>query len=231
MNEIKPISTHVKKLDINLNYGELYFENGNEFTIRIDSKYENDFSVEENENCLSIHDERKKKRIPFTNRNNEPSIVKLTIPTDFSFERIQITTGAGELHADILQTAKLIIKMGAGEFHIKQLSVSDSASIDGGAGEIHVENGKIHNLSMSFGAGEVQMHAALTGDSRVSAGVGELNLALIGNPADYTATIAKGIGHCSVSGFTSCHGGTYGDGPNKLKINGGIGEINVSFAQ
>ena len=43
MNEIKPISPEIKKLDINLNYGELYCENGDTFTIQIDSKYENDF--------------------------------------------------------------------------------------------------------------------------------------------------------------------------------------------
>ena len=229
MNEIKPISVEIKQLDINLNYGELYFENGDTFTIQINSKYENDFYVEEHADCLKIYDERKKKRIPFANRNNEPSIIKLTIPTDFLFEKIRITTGAGELHADTLQTEKLNIKMGAGEFHIKQLSVSDSTIIDGGAGEIWVANGNLHNLSMSFGAGEVNMHAAITGDSHISTGVGELNLTLIGNQNDYSATISKGIGHCNVSGFTSCQGGTYGDGPNKVKISGGIGEIKITI--
>ena len=230
MNEIKHISAEVKQLDINLNYGELYFENGDEFTIQIESKYENDFCIAEKGDCLKILDERKNKRIPFVNRNNERSTVKLTIPTDFLFERIRITTGAGELYADTIQTAQLITKMGAGEFHIKQLSVFDYATLDGGAGEIEVENGNLHNLSMSFGAGEVNMHAVITGNSQINAGVGELNLALLGNPSDYSATISKGIGHCSVRGFNTCHGNTYGDGPNKLKISGGVGEINISFA-
>ncbi len=231
MNEVKQILTEITNLDINLNYGELYFENGDKFTVQIDSKYENDFYIEENGDCLSIRDERKKKRIPFSNKNNERSMVKLTLPEDFSFEKIRLTTGAGELNADSIKTAQLNVKIGAGEFHIKHLLVSDCANIDGGAGEIWVGDGNIHNLSMSFGAGEVHMHAAVTGNSQISAGVGELHLALIGNPDDYSATIAKGIGHCSVSGFTSCHSGTYGDGPNKLKISGGVGEISVSFAK
>ena len=177
---------------------------------------------------MQIFDKRKEKRIPFRKRNHEHSMIKLTIPTDDSFERIQITTGAGEVYADKIQTARLHIKMGAGEFHIKDLFVSESCNIDGGAGEIWIDNGSIHNLSMSFGAGEVHIHTAITGNSKISAGVGELHLALLGNPNDYSATISKGIGHCHVNGFTTCHGGTYGDGSNKLRISGGIGEIHVS---
>lgn len=228
MNELKPISTDIKALDMNLNYGELYFENGDTFTIHIESNYEDDFYVEEQNNCLHIFDKRKEKRFPFRNRTLEHSMIKLTIPTDYSFEKIQITTGAGEVYADKIQTARLQIKMSAGEFHIKDLFVSESCNIDGGAGEIWIDNGSIHNLSMNFGAGEVHIHTAITGNSKISAGVGELHLALLGNPNDYSATISKGIGHCRISGFTNSHSGTYGDGPNKLRISGGIGEIHVS---
>ena len=230
MNEIKQLSTEIKQLDINLNYGELYFEKGEAFAVYIESKFETDFRIENHGDCFCIWDERKNKRIPFVNRNNERSIIKITIPKNHSFEKIQLTTGAAELKADTIQTAQLHIKMGAGELHINHLNVSDCAKIDGGAGEICIESGAIHNLSMSFGAGEVNIQAAITGTSQISAGVGELNLQLAGNPEDYSAIISKGIGHCSVSGFNSFHGSTYGDGPNKLKISGGVGEICVSFA-
>ncbi|MBR2044835.1 MAG: DUF4097 family beta strand repeat protein [Agathobacter sp.] len=229
MGELMHVATEIKELDINLNYGELYFEKGESFAIFVESNSENDFSIEENGNCLSIWDERKKKHISFSNKKNEHSMIKIMIPENMYFEKIRLTTGAVEFHADTIQTGRLIIKMGAGEFHINHLCVSDFAQIDGGAGEIEVENGTIHNLTMSFGAGEVNMHAAITGDSQISAGVGELNLKLIGYPEDYSATISKGIGHCHISGFTNFNGNTYGNGANKLKISGGVGEISVSF--
>lgn len=229
MNEIMQVSTEIKELDINLNYGELYFEKGEQLAVILESDSENDFSVEEKENCLCIQDERKKKHIPFSNRNNKHTIVKIMIPENMCFEKIRLTTGAIEFQADSIQTNRFIAKMGAGEFHIHHLNVTDCAQIDGGAGEVEVENGTIHNLDMSFGAGEVNMHAAIIGNSQISAGVGELNLKLIGNPEDYSTIISKGIGHCRISGFTSYNGNTYGNGTNKLKISGGVGEISVSF--
>lgn len=229
MNKMVNVSSWVKELDIDLNYGELYFENGQEFSLQIECTEENEIFAEENGVCLRIWNERKNKRITISQKHTDPLIVKITIPEGTSFEKVRLETGAVEFTADTLIVDSLIAKMGAGEFQIENLQVSNFAQIDGGAGEITIENGTIHNLNMNLGAGEVGVTAAITGDSKINAGVGELVLKLLGSPDDYSATITKGLGSCAVNGFTYCNGNTYGDGENHLKVSGGVGSVNVSF--
>lgn len=231
MNELITITNEIKKIDISLNYGEIFFTTGETFSAVCENMPEEDFEIKENGASLSIHDKRKGNIRLFGKKQEYTPVIRIEVPEQHIFENISLATGASEIHAESLTAHTLSLKMGAGEFHVKECNVSDHATIESGAGEVHVGTGNIHNLNISSGAGEIHIQAALTGDSHITAGVGEIHLQLLGNPDDYSATISKGLGRICVSGFSSGNGMTYGSGPNHIKVSGGVGEICVNFPE
>lgn len=229
MNKTVNVSNGVKELDIDINYGELYIEKGETFSLEIECTERHEIFAEEDGSRLTIWSERMKKQIHISQKHTDRIIVKMTIPEGMRFEKVRLVIGAVTLNVDALVTDCFVAKKGAGEFQIGYLEVLDFAKIDGGAGEICIEDGKIHNLKMHLGAGAVSVQAEITGNSEIDTGVGAVDLVLLGNPEDYSVTMTKGFGSCSINGFSYCNGSTYGDGPNHLKVSGGVGEVNVSF--
>ena len=229
MNDLISTTNGINKIDISLNFGEIYFTTGETFSTIYENMPAEDFEIKEEGDCLSIKDKRKGNVRLFGKKQEYSPVIRITVPTAHTFEAIRLSSGASEIHAETLTSHSLSLKMGAGEFHVKECNVSDQASIESGAGEVHVGTGHIHNLNISSGAGEIHIQAAITGDSYITAGVGEIHLQLLGNPDDYSATISKGIGRLCVSGFTSGNGMTYGTGPNHIKVSGGVGEIELTI--
>ncbi len=231
MNNLTTIANQINNINISLNHGEIYFTIGEAFSAVYENIIEEDFEIKEEGNCLSIQDKRKGNIRLFGKKHDYSPVIRITVPVQHTFEKITLATGASEVHAETLTTHTLSLKMGAGEFHVNELNVSNYASIESGAGEVHVNTGHIHNLEISSGAGEIHLLASLTGDSYITTGVGEIHLQLLGNPDNYSATIAKGIGRLCVNGFTSGNGMTYGTGPNHIKVTGGVGEIHIDFPE
>lgn len=231
MNDLITITNEIKNITIHLNHGEIFFTNGDTFSVVYENMPAEDFEIKEEGNNLSIQDKRKGNIRLFGKKYDYSPVIRITVPTQHTFDKISLATGASEIHAETLTSHSLSLKMGAGEFHVKECNVSDHAAIESGAGEVHIGTGNIHNLNISSGAGEIHIQAAITGNSYITAGVGEIHLQLLGNPDDYSATISKGIGRLCVSGFTSGNGMSYGTGPNHIKVTGGVGEIHVDFPE
>lgn len=231
MNDLISTTKEINTIDISLNFGEIYFTTGEVFSTIYENMPEEDFEIKEVGDCLSIQDKRKGNIRLFGKKQEYSPVIRITVPTAHTFESIRLSSGASEIHAEALTTHALSLKMGAGEFHIKECNVSDHASIESGAGEVHVGTGNIHNLNISSGAGEIHIQSTITGDSYITAGVGEIHLQLLGSPDDYSTTISKGIGRLCINGFTSGNGMTYGSGPNHIKVSGGVGEICVDFPE
>ena len=64
---------------------------------------------------------------------------------------------------------------------------------------------------------------------KINAGIGSLELNILGNKKIYTIKADKGIGSIKIDGKEVADDVTYGDGENTIKIDGGIGSINVDF--
>lgn len=231
MNDLISITNEINKIDISLNFGEIYFTTGEVFSAVYENVPEEHFEIKEEGDCLSIKDKRKGNVRLFGKKSEYSPVIRITVPAQYNFENISLSTGASEVHAESLTSNVLSLKMGAGEFHAKELNVSTRATIESGAGEIHVRSGHIHNIEISSGAGEVHLQTALTGSSNITTGVGEIHLQLLGTPDDYSVTIAKGIGRLCVCGFTSGNGMTYGSGPNHIKVTSGVGEIHIDIPE
>lgn len=228
MSKIMNLSDNVKELDIKFSYGEFRMVTGPEFLVQTEGYDDEAVIIEEVGERFVIRDERKKTTfLGATKRDNY--IIQLVIPEERFFERVKISTGAAEFRVDSLKANILKLEMGAGEITFDHLEVVNYAKISGGAGELRVNAGSINDMQLSLGAGQVDISAAITGDSKLSAGVGELNLQLQGSADDYSVTVSKGIGACNVYGAVGVNGKTYGNGANRIQVNGGVGEINIRF--
>jgi len=163
------------------------------------------------------------------NKSYKNAFLTVYIPEGTVFSKIDITTGAGTFTADVLSAEKLNFVLGAGEVNIKELNASAEARINGGAGEITIEGGNLNNLTFEMGVGELELVALISGESKLDIGVGEAKITLLGSREDYTVELTKGIGSILFDGESLSTGKTMGNGKHHVKINGGIGSIEVDF--
>ena len=59
MNDLMTNTIELKNITINLNYGEIYFTNGETFSAVYENMPAEDFEIKEEGDCLSIQDKRK----------------------------------------------------------------------------------------------------------------------------------------------------------------------------
>ncbi len=159
----------------------------------------------------------------------EKTELVLTIPENCVFEEIKITTGAGTFNAELLNAEKIDLNFGAGNVGIDKILSSERTEITGGAGKIEIRDGKTHNLDFDMGLGKLHYRAEITGRSELDCGVGAVEMILLGGEDNYSVDLDKGLGLASINGISYADGIDYGDGENKLDINGGVGDLKVEF--
>ena len=188
-----------------------------------------------------LHAQTNNKDVEFVTKNGELRIkedgflssrkingkVLLLIPASFFWGEVEIKTGAGLLTVEELSARTLSLTLGAGETKINSLAISEYADIKCGAGKFSLLDASVQNLDLVLGVGEAKIEGDLLGESEVDCGVGELTLTL-GKQTDYQVHLEKGLGSIFVNG-SEYGGGVYGNGNNKVEIDGGVGRINVKF--
>ena len=214
-------TTVIESLDIKLNAGDFKIEPALEFSVESNLKY---LSVTEEDGVLKIVDEAQ----GFCNFNG--ATLTLYIPVGIPLVKANVEIGAGKLTAEsAFSVGKLTLNLGAGECSFASLYALNQANVKNGAGKITVASGTLNNLTIEVGMGELNLTARLLGDNDLTFGVGESNVVLVGEKADYNLTTEKGLGSISIDGkdfsaFTNSE-----NGQNKVKINGGVGAINLTF--
>lgn len=215
------VSEQVTELEIEVNAANFTIKTADRFSVESNLKY---LTVEEKDGTLVIKD-RKKNGVRFDN-----PVLTLYVPKETVFEYVTITTGAGKLQIDLLSTNELQLTLGAGEVKIDKLCAQQSATIEGGTGAITIRDGSLTDLELQMGVGQLDMTAALYGDSFMQLGVGQTDLTVLCAKEQYSIEIEKGLGSITVD-RTSVDGDYhFGDGEDRLEIEGGIGSINLKFA-
>lgn len=211
----------VKKIRVKLFRTDLVIVEGESFNAETDNE---DVTVKEvfgtlvvEENSKSIVDSIKK------------SEVVLTVPEGYTLEQIKITTGAGRFTAEVLNAEKIDLNFGAGAVDIDKMISGSKTEITGGAGKVEICDGKTNDLDLDMGVGKLRYRAEITGKSEIDCGMGGMDLILLGGEESYSVDIDKGLGLISINGVSYDDGIDYGDGENKIDINGGVGEIKVKF--
>lgn len=211
----------ISSLDINLLFTNLIIKQGD--TLYVETNNEKVHFDEEN-NSLKIKEDSRSGSI----QNNKGDLI-LYLPENSQFKTVKIQAGAGKIQIENLKTDTLSLELGAGETSIQKLNVLEICKIESGAGKVSLLDGRIKNLDLDLGVGKFELTSSLLGSNKIKAGIGSLELNLLGDKEDYLIKANKGIGTIRVDEAVVSDDSTIGTGENTIKIDGGIGNIDVSF--
>lgn len=161
---------------------------------------------------------------------HEQAEIIVTVPKNILFEKVKIEAGSGELNISDLKTKNLDFDVGAGNVIISNMLVENKADIDGGAGKVVIKSSNLNNLDLDVGVGEFQIQdTILLGNNDIDAGVGRLEINLKGNLEEYKIIPKRGLGSFTLENKEVVDNGVYGEGQNKIKIDAGVGKVEISF--
>ena len=221
--QVYPIEGEISSLSLSLSGAKLQIKTSDNFSVESNHKY---ISVKSENGQLCINETKK-----LFSLYPKGVTVILNIPEGFVFDNATIDTGAGKVEIDTLACDVLELSLGAGKADIKKLTANSNAKIDGGAGELNIDGGKLCNLCLDMGVGKLTLKSRVEGKSDLDYGVGESNLILLGSKDDYKIELDKGIGEAKLEGESLKDDSVYGSGENKIDIDGGVGAINIDFAE
>jgi len=213
--------TQMSNLDIDIKYSKLNIKTGDTFKVESNNTH---ISCKENGNDIEI---KEKGNMLFS--LNKESILTIYVPANVVFNNINIETGAGRVDIESLKAEILELEIGAGAVEIEELNIKEKAKIEGGAGSILINSGTINNLKLNTGVGKTEINAEILGNSKINAGIGKLDINLIGEQEDYLINTENGIGVININGDKVGNNTKFGNGKNVLKVNGGIGAIDIRF--
>lgn len=151
------------------------------------------------------------------------------LPHNLELRKADLSFGAAQVDLERLAAEEVKLDLGAGKAVVRQLFATRTAEVDGGAGVLEILDGEIRNLDLDMGVGKTVLKAKLLGSSSVDAGVGKLEVGLMGNRDDYRISVQKGLGSIKIDDQEVDGDTIYGAGMTELKINGGVGAIEVRF--
>lgn len=215
--------TNIEKLDIKINAADFEVKVGEELKVVL--KDVNDKAeVKAQGKTLKITDTKVKWNMV---SNINPSIT-LYIPEGMTFKETKIEMGAGLTNIEWLNTDNLQLELGAGQVLINNCTAKQS-EIDCGAGKVEIKNANLADLELNTGIGECSFDGYILGNSDIECGIGKLVLELEGGKDLYSIKANHGIGAITINGEKVQENETVGSGENKIKIEGGIGEIQIKM--
>lgn len=215
------VNTEIENLDIDISAAKLKIVSGDDFEIKSNHKY---LIVTENQGTLGISE----KKGVFGFSSGDVKVV-LTVPEELLFEKVSISTGAGKLGIEELSSNILNLDLGAGKTEIDVLNVKDHTEINSGTGKLEIKDGELNDLSMDIGVGKMELAGKLTGNCKIDYGIGKAQLNLLGSEDDYRIELDKGVGGAVLNGKAMSDGHVYGDGENRIDIDGGVGSLEIQF--
>lgn len=216
------VGSDIESLEIDIGAADLKIVSGDEFSLESNHKY---LKVKEKNGTLVISEERKSL---ITTYDGVSAV--LTVPKDFEFKKAEISAGAGKLTVDTLTANTVDLDLGAGAAEIGCLNVPGDGEIDGGTGKLVIRDGELNNTDMDIGVGKLELTGRLTGDCSMDYGVGGAQLVLLGNKDDYQIRIDKGLGSATLDGEKLNDDSVFGDGENRIDIDGGVGAVDIRFS-
>ena len=217
------ISQDISSVKIDVGAAELKVLEGDSFTLYSNIK---ELSINESDGTLSIKHNSKKVSI----HSNKVGEITLTIPKNHKFDRFEVQSGAGTIEIASLSANIVDFEFGAGNVDVGYLLATQKVRIEAGAGELNVASGELNCLDLDLGVGKTTVSAQIIGNSEINCGVGSTYLTLLGSADDYRIDVDTGIGALRVNGNRISGSAVIGNGKSYLNIDGGIGEVEIDFA-
>lgn len=224
-------SDAVDSLNIDIEHGDVTFENGNSFMVKFVDMGHYRVKCELDGSTLVVSEEKKGWGFSL---GSKPECI-IIIPDNFKSVNADIILNAGEMQVNSLSAQMADIEVDAGSCEIGKLEVSEELDMNVGAGSITIDNADISNSSFECGAGEINVNGSIDGDFDVDCGMGSSCFNLDKNIDEYNFDIECGLGSVNIGGHEySGNTDMTIDGNNasyNADINCGLGEIRINTNQ
>lgn len=216
----------VRNLDIELDVSKLYIKKGNEFKVEVD-KPTDKFYCKMNEKTLKIKDDRSKVGI-FNFSDDVVPEITIYIPEGQELDKIELDAGVNETYIEKLVADRVDIETGVGKFIADEIN-ADILKIEGGAGETRIGNSDVNELKLDAGVGKFVINSKVLEEAKIDAGVGQLIINLEGEKENYKVKTSTGLGSLFVDGKKASNDQIIGDGNSYIKVEAGVGEVQINF--
>lgn len=221
----------IEQLDINHKLGKLNVKTGSGFKVEA-TNVSDRFRAEVVNGTLVIDEPDFARWFKWLNkgRTRMKSIVTVYVPEDFNAKRIKIDSGAGQINLEDLSAQRLIINAGVGDVYGKGIKAM-RVDADGGVGNISLVDVDLTDVDFDCGVGNINIEGQILGKSEFDCGVGSVNIKIKGAREDYALKVSAGLGRVRVNDQKVS--GEYNDSyraDNTIKIDGGVGDVDITFS-
>lgn len=154
----------------------------------------------------------------------------VTIP-EGKVRELHVSAGAGQLRIEGIEAEEMNLGLGAGRTELSKVVATRRMTVSGGAGLLAIKGATLANLDLDMGVGKVELEAKLTGKNEIDAGVGKLEMGLVGSTDDYKIRMDKGIGAITLNGESMGDDSTWGNGVTVVDVDGGVGAIEIEVTE
>lgn len=220
--EYGQVFSDIEELDIEIDFADFEIKNGEE--LKVEGQIHKDFKIKVENKTLKIEDNGKK----WIFSSNKAAKLTLYVPEELVFNKAEIEIGAGATNIEKLNVEHLDLNLGAGAVKIENCE-AEKTDIECGAGKVEIKNSSLKNLKLETGVGEFSYSGYILENSNIECGIGKLTLDLEGGKDLYSIQAEHGIGEIKLNGSKIEDNRAKGSGENKIKIEGGIGEIQINM--
>lgn len=211
---------YVTSLELKIKVSNLKITNGEKFEVKTNNPYVTFI----NNNGKVVIEENNESIWP----NSSSSDVIMYIPNQINeLDKVKIESGIGKLYIENITAKKFELDSGVGEAIIDVLTVLEETKIKNGVGKLNINLANIKDADFNLGVGETIVTGDVFGNSKFDTGIGSLNLILNMDEQNYKIKVDKGLGVVKYNGSTVSNNEIIGNGKNYIKIEGGIGSINI----
>ena len=166
--------------------------------------------------------------------NGFSGMIKLQVPADFTFDKVDMEIGAGLMDLGELSAEKLDLEVGAGQIIADKLTL-DSLNLSVGMGEIRIDDMLVGKLDAEVGMGNLHAEGAVIEKLIAECAMGNIEMEIQGAQTDYDYSIECGMGNVTI-GDNSYSGlaneKTIENGADrKMEVECAVGNVDIRFAE
>lgn len=180
------------------------------------------FQVISNGNTLTV---KEKEKNYFLNEEHA-STINIYLPSGMALKRFDFNAGVGDTYIENIIAERIDLDLGVGNTKIVGV-ITDHIDLDAGVGNIEVSNSTLKDADIDCGVGDLYLEGALVNRSKISCGLGNVTLLLNTLQGEYELDVDKGVGNITLNGKSLSDHEKYGNGANRIKIDGGMGNIDI----
>lgn len=216
----------IREIHIDIKAANLKVERGEKFAIRGEKDV---IELRQSGAVIYIEEKDIAWMSDWWDRGGEVTVI---LPKDMrELDAFYLQAGAGKVDVSDVAARRIDFDLGAGRVEMSRVTATEQAEIDGGAGLLIVRNSVMKNLDLDMGVGKVELGLELSGKNEINAGVGKLDLRLSGKEEDYRFEVSKGLGSITLNGSELGNDTVKGVGVTSVKIEGGVGAIEIKTGE